>query len=66
MLGGLLVAAGLALNTIFYILAGVALLGAILTLLVPPAALTTCTPRPSSPQLRQPTPAQAERVNPTA
>ena len=35
LLGGLLIAAGLALNSIFYILAGVALLGAILTLLVP-------------------------------
>ena len=35
LLGGLLVAAGLALNSIFYVLAGVALLGVILTLLVP-------------------------------
>jgi AAHS family benzoate transporter-like MFS transporter len=35
LLGGFLVAAGLALNSIFYILAGNALLGMILTLLVP-------------------------------
>ena len=35
LLGGLLVAAGLALNSIFYILAAIALLGMILTLLVP-------------------------------
>ena len=35
LLGGLLVAAGLALDSIFYILAGVALLGMVLTLLVP-------------------------------
>jgi MFS transporter, AAHS family, benzoate transport protein len=35
LLGGFLVAAGLALNSIFYVLAAVALLGAILTLLVP-------------------------------
>jgi AAHS family benzoate transporter-like MFS transporter len=35
LLGGLLVAAGLALNSIFYILAGIAVVGVILTLLVP-------------------------------
>jgi AAHS family benzoate transporter-like MFS transporter len=35
LLGGLLIAAGFALNSIFYILAGVALLGMVLTLLVP-------------------------------
>ena len=35
LLGGLLVAAGLALNSIFFILAAIALLGVILTLLVP-------------------------------
>jgi AAHS family benzoate transporter-like MFS transporter len=35
-LGGILVAAGLALNAIFYILAAIAVLGVILTLLVPP------------------------------
>jgi AAHS family benzoate transporter-like MFS transporter len=35
LLGGLLVAAGLALNSIFFILAGLALFGTILTLLVP-------------------------------
>ena len=43
LLGGLLVAAGLALNSIFYILAAIALLGVILTLLVP----TRRTPRPA-------------------
>jgi MFS transporter, AAHS family, benzoate transport protein len=35
LLGGILVAAGLALNAIFYILAAIAVLGVILTLLVP-------------------------------
>ena len=35
LLGGFLVAAGLALNSIFYVLAALALLGMILTLLVP-------------------------------
>ena len=35
LLGGFLVAAGLALNSIFYVLAAVALLGVVLTLLVP-------------------------------
>jgi AAHS family benzoate transporter-like MFS transporter len=35
LLGGFLIAAGLALNSIFYILAGLALVGMILTLLVP-------------------------------
>jgi MFS transporter, AAHS family, benzoate transport protein len=50
LLGGLLVAAGLALNAIFYVLAAVALLGVVLTLLVPdrreggePAAAGTAT-----------------------
>jgi AAHS family benzoate transporter-like MFS transporter len=37
LLGGLLVGAGLALNSIFYTLAGVGLLGLVLTLLVPVA-----------------------------
>ena len=37
LLGGLLVGAGLALNSIFYILAGIGLLGLVLTLLVPVA-----------------------------
>ena len=35
LVGGLLVAAGLALNSIFFVLAGVGLVGALLTLLVP-------------------------------
>ena len=37
LLGGLLLAAGLAVNSIFYVLTGLALLGVILTLLVPKA-----------------------------
>jgi AAHS family benzoate transporter-like MFS transporter len=37
LLGGFLIAAGLALNSIFYVLAGIAVLGFILTLLVPRA-----------------------------
>ncbi len=39
--GGLLVGAGLALDTIFYVLAAVALLGMLLTLAVPPARAIT-------------------------
>jgi len=35
LVGGLLVASGLALNSIFYVLAGMAVLGTLLTLLVP-------------------------------
>jgi AAHS family benzoate transporter-like MFS transporter len=35
LLGGLLISTGLALNSIFYVLAGIALLGVVLTLLVP-------------------------------
>ena len=52
LLGGFLVAAGLALNSIFYVLAALALLGTILTLLVPtrrtPDAAFACrsSPRP--------------------
>jgi AAHS family benzoate transporter-like MFS transporter len=37
LLGGFLVGAGLALDSIFYVLAGLALLGFVLTLLVPVA-----------------------------
>lgn len=37
LLGGFLIAAGLALNSIFYVLAGLCLLGLVLTLLVPVA-----------------------------
>ena len=40
LLGGLLIGGGLALNSIFYVLAGVACLGAMLTLLVPIARRT--------------------------
>ncbi|HET9564083.1 MAG TPA: hypothetical protein VFP27_06155 [Mycobacterium sp.] len=35
LLGGFLIGAGLARNSIFYVLAGLALLGAVLTLFVP-------------------------------
>ena len=49
LLGGFLVGAGLALNSIFYVLAGVGVLGSLLTLLVPVAgARATCTRRSSS------------------
>jgi MFS transporter, AAHS family, benzoate transport protein len=51
LLGGLLVTAGLALNSIFYVLGGLALLGVVLTLLVPTrsgqADRSTTTLRPS-------------------
>jgi MFS transporter, AAHS family, benzoate transport protein len=67
LLGGLLVAAGLALNSIFYILASVALLGAILTLLVPARRTHDLHPTPIEPSTAVADPvAQAERVNPTA
>jgi len=67
LLGGLLVAAGLALNSIFYILASVALLGAILTLLVPARRTHDLHPTPIEPSTAAAAPvAQTERVNPTA
>jgi MFS transporter, AAHS family, benzoate transport protein len=51
LLGGLLVTAGLALNSIFYVLGGLALLGVVLTLLVPTRSVqpdrSTTTLRPS-------------------
>ena len=68
LLGGLLVAAGLALNSIFYILAAIALLGMILTLLVPdPPHARRCRPHSIEPSgtLSQGV-AQAGRANPTA
>ena len=37
LIGGLLIGAGLTLNSIFYVLAGLAVLGVVLTLLVPRA-----------------------------
>lgn len=49
LLGGLLVAAGLALNSIFFILAGIALLGVILTLLVPTRRAETLAAVPVEP-----------------
>jgi AAHS family benzoate transporter-like MFS transporter len=68
LLGGLLVAAGLALNSIFFVLAGIALLGTILTLLVPvrrrAQELTVTTIEPSV-TAREGV-AQAGRTNPTA
>ena len=49
LLGGVLVAAGLALNTIFYILAAIAVLGVILTLLVPTRRTHELHPTPIEP-----------------
>ena len=67
LLGGFLVAAGLQLNSIFYVLAGVALLGMILTLLVPTrrtqdVAVTMIEPSATAGEGV----AQAGRANPTA
>jgi MFS transporter, AAHS family, benzoate transport protein len=67
LLGGLLVAAGLALNSIFYILAGIALLGVVLTLLVPTRhTLELHTTRIEPSARAGDGVAQAERVNPTS
>jgi AAHS family benzoate transporter-like MFS transporter len=60
LLGGLLVAAGLALNSIFFILATLALVGVILTLLVPTRRTHELHSTPIEPSVR------AIRVNPTA
>src|SRR6478672_5985183 len=52
LLGGFLISAGLALNSIFYVLAGLGLLGLVLTLLVPAAGgreVTTITIEPATP-----------------
>ena len=52
LLGGFLISAGLALNSIFYVLAGLGLLGLVLTLLVPVARgreVTTITIEPAKP-----------------
>ena len=52
LLGGFLIGAGLALNSIFYVLAGLGLLGLVLTLLVPVARgreVTTITIEPAKP-----------------
>jgi AAHS family benzoate transporter-like MFS transporter len=67
LLGGLLIAAGFALNSIFYILAAIALLGMILTLLVPVRRTrdVQATSIEPSDTLSQGV-AQAARVNPTA
>ncbi|MHA6782979.1 MFS transporter [Pseudonocardia saturnea] len=47
-IGGLLIAAGLALNSIFYVLVALAVLGAVLTLFVPTAARTAQRERAAS------------------
>jgi MFS transporter, AAHS family, benzoate transport protein len=67
LLGGLLVAAGFALNSIFYILAGIAVVGVILTLLVPIRRTLDLhsTPIEPSPGVGQGA-VRAERSNPTA
>jgi len=67
LLGGLLVAAGLALNSIFFILAGIALFGAALTLLVPTRRALDLHPTLIEPSgaVKQGV-AQAGRANPTA
>jgi AAHS family benzoate transporter-like MFS transporter len=44
-IGGLLVASGIALNSIFYVLAALAVVGGLLTLVVPTAASRTTTSR---------------------
>jgi MFS transporter, AAHS family, benzoate transport protein len=65
LLGGLLVAAGLALNSIFYVLAGLALLGVILTLLVPVRHTHELHSTPIEPSgTAAQSVAQAGRVNP--
>jgi AAHS family benzoate transporter-like MFS transporter len=67
LLGGLLVAAGLALNSIFFILAGIALFGAILTLLVPTRRTHELLSVPIEPSItRGQGVAQAGQVNPSA
>ena len=67
LLGGLLVAAGFALNSIFYILAGIAVVGMILTLLVPIRRTLDLhsTPIEPSPGVGQGA-VRADPVNPTA
>ena len=69
LLGGFLVAAGLALNSIFYVLAGVALLGTILTLLVPTRRSHDLHSTPIEPSVAAAEPGRGRRpsaVNPTA
>ena len=63
LLGGLLVAAGLALNSIFFILAALALLGTILTLLVPARRTHDLHSVPIEPSVSA---VQAGRASPTA
>jgi AAHS family benzoate transporter-like MFS transporter len=53
LLGGLLVAAGLALNATFYVLAAVALVGTVLTLLVPSDRIRRPQPAPVEPAVLQ-------------
>jgi MFS family permease len=67
LLGGLLVAAGLALNVIFFILAGLALLGVILTLLVPTRRTHDLHSTPIEPsEAADPGVGQAPRITPSA
>jgi AAHS family benzoate transporter-like MFS transporter len=67
LLGGALVAAGLALNSIFYILAAIAVVGVILTLLVPIRRTHDLHSTPIEPSARAGQgEAQADRINPTA
>jgi AAHS family benzoate transporter-like MFS transporter len=67
LLGGALVAAGLALNSIFYILAAIAVVGVILTLLVPIRRTHDLHSTPIEPSARAgPGEGQADRINPTA
>jgi MFS transporter, AAHS family, benzoate transport protein len=67
LLGGFLVAAGLALNSIFYVLAGIALLGMVLTLFVPSRHTHDLHSTPIEPSgaVGQAV-AQAGRITPTA
>ena len=59
LLGGFLISAGLALNLIFYVLAGLALLGLFLTLLVPVRR-----PRELRSTFIEPTPSMARSTEP--
>ena len=64
LIGGLLVASGIALNTIFYVLTTVAVVGSLLTLLVPRAESRTASPRSEALTTRSLAP--NERLVPTA
>jgi AAHS family benzoate transporter-like MFS transporter len=65
LIGGLLIASGLALNTIFYVLTALAVGGSLLTLLVPTAeSRAASSPRGAAVPIR--TPAPGERLVPAA